>query len=100
MCKKFLTVANQTIRVSINIEQIVIGVIYCTGKDADGVGGVKCLELELQNGKFYLIGTKAAILEYTDGRADSSRDYKIVLDTEESTEEVITTLENATCLIL
>ena len=96
MCKKFLTVANQQVKVVINLEHVIVGITYCTGKDAEGVGG-KCLELELQNGKFYLIGTKAAILEYTDGRANNSRDYKIVLDTEESTEEVITAWETATC---
>jgi len=97
MSKKFLTVANQQVKVVINLEHIIVGITYCTGKDADGVGGVKCLELELQNGKFYLIGTKAAILEYTDGRANNSRDYKIVLETEEATEEVITTWETAIC---
>ena len=97
MCKKFLTVANQQVKVVINLDNVIVGITYCTGKDDDGVGGGKCLELENLNGKFYLIGTKAAILEYTDGRANNSRDYKIVLDTEESTEEVIKAWENATC---
>lgn len=98
MSKKFLTVANQTIRVSINIEQIVIWTTYTTGADADGVGGGggKCLVLESLNGKFYLIGTKKAILEFMDGRSNSSRELQVVLDTEETAEEVIKAWEEAT----
>ena len=97
MCKKFLTVANQQVKVVINLEHVIVGITYCTGKDADGVGGEKCLELEASNGKFYLIGTKAAILEYMDGRANNSRDYEILQCPEQSTEELITAWENATC---
>ena len=89
MSKKFLTVANQSIRVSINLDQIVIGITYTTGADADGVGGGKCLVIESLNGKFYLIGTKKAILGFMDGRGNSSRELQVVLDTEETTNEVI-----------
>ena len=96
MSKKFLTVANQSIRVSINIEQIVIGITYTTGADSDGVGGGKCLVIESLNGKFYLIGTKEAMLEYMDGRGTNSREFKIVLETEEATSEVIKAWEEAT----
>ena len=96
MRNKFLTVANQSIRVSINIEQIVIGITYTTGADADGVGGSKCLVIESLNGKFYLIGTKKAILEFMDGRGNSSRELQVVLETEEAAEEVIKALEEAT----
>ena len=96
MSKKFLTVANQSIRVSINIEQIVIGITYTTGADADGVGGGKCLVIESLNGKFYLIGTKKAILEFMDGRGNSSRELQVVLETEEAAEEVIKVWEEAT----
>ena len=96
MSKKFLTVANQSIRVSINIEQIVIGMTYSTGADDDGVGGGKCLVIESLNGKFYLIGTKNAIFEYMDGRGNSSRELQVVLETEETTEEVIKAWEEAT----
>ena len=96
MSKKFLTVANQTIRVSINIMQIVIGITYTTGADADGVGGVKCLVLESLNGKFYLIGTKKAISEFMDGRRNSSHEFQVVLESEEATNEVIKAWEEAT----
>ena len=96
MSKKFLTVANQTIRVSINIEQIVIGITYATGADADGVGGGKCLVIESLNGKVYLIGTKKAILAYTDGRPISSCELQVVLETEEATNEAIKVWEEAT----
>ena len=96
MSKKFLTVANQSIRVSINIEQFVIGITYTTGEDYDGVGGGKCLVIESLNGKFYLIGTKEAILEYMDERGNSSRDYKVELETEQATTEVINAWEAAT----
>ena len=89
MSKKFLTVANQSIRVSINLDQIVIVITYTTGADADGVGGGKCLVIESLNGKFYLIGTKKAILGFMDGRGNSSRELQVVLDTEETTNEVI-----------
>ena len=96
MSKKFLTVANQSIRVSINIEQIVIGITYTTGADSDGVGGSKCLVIESLNGKFYLIGTKKAILEFMDGRGNSSNEFQVVLETEDATNEVIKAWENAT----
>ena len=96
MSKKFLTVANQTIRVSINIEQIVIGITYATGADSDGVGGSKCLVIESLNGKFYLIGTKKAILGFMDGRGNSSRELQVVLETEEAAEEVIKAWEEVT----
>ena len=96
MSKKFLTVANQSIRVSINIGQIVIGITYTTGADSDGVGGSKCLVIESLNGKFYLIGTKKAILEYMDGRGNSSRELQVVLESEDATNEVIKAWEEAT----
>ena len=96
MSKKFLTVANQSIRVSINIEQIVIGITYTTGADDDGVGGGKCLVIESLNGKFYLIGTKKAILEFMDGRGNSSNEFQVVLESEDATNEVIKAWENAT----
>ena len=96
MSKKFLTVANQTIRVSINIEQIVIGITYTTGADSDGVGGSKCLVIESLNGKFYLIGTKEAILGFMDGRRNSSNELQVVIETEETAEEVIKVWEEAT----
>ena len=96
MSKKFLTVANQSIRVSINIGQIVIGITYTTGADSDGVGGSKCLVIESLNGKFYLIGTKEAILEFMDGRGNSSQELQVVLETEDATNEVIKAWENAT----
>ena len=96
MSKKFLTVANQSIRVSINIEQIVIGITYTTGADADGVGGGKCLVIESFNGKFYLIGAKKAILGFMDGRGNSSNEVKVVMETEQDTIEVINALEEAT----
>ena len=96
MSKKFLTVANQSIRVSINIEQIVIGITYTTGADSDGVGGGKCLVIESLNGKFYLIGTKKAILEYMDGRGNSSRELQVELESEDDTNEVIKAWEEVT----
>ena len=96
MSKKFLTVANQTVKVVINIEQIVIGITYTTGADADGVGGGKCLVIESLNGKFYLIGTTKTILEFMDGRGNSSRELQVVLETEQDTIEVIKALEEAT----
>ena len=98
MSKKFLTVANQTIRALINIEQIVIGITYTTGADADadGVGGRKCLVIESLNGKFYLIGTKKAISEFMDGRRNSSHEFQVVLESEEATNEVIKAWEEAT----
>ena len=96
MSKKFLTVANQSIRVSINIEQIVIGITYTTGADSDGVGGSKCLVIESLNGKFYLIGTKEAILGFMDGRRNSSNELQVVLESEDATNEVIKAWENAT----
>ena len=90
MCKKFLTVANQQVKVVINVGRVVVGITYYTPCG-------KCLELELQNGKFYIIGTKPAILEYMYGRANSSQDFRVVRETEEATEEVIQAWENATC---
>ena len=96
MSKKFLTVANQSIRVSINIEQIVIGITYTTGADSDGVGGGKCLVIESLNGKFYLIGTKKAIFGFMDGRRNSSNEFQVVLESEDATNEVIKAWENAT----
>ena len=96
MSKKFLTVANQTIRVLINLEQIVIGITYVTGADSDGVGGGKCLVIESLNGKFYIIGVKKAILEFMDGRRNSSQELPVELESEETAEEFIKALEEAT----
>ena len=96
MSKKFLTVANQTIRVLINIEQIVIGITYVTGADADGVGGGKCLVIESLNGKFSIIGVKKAILEFMDGRRNSSQELQVELESEETAEEFIKAWEEVT----
>ena len=97
MRKKFLTVANQTIRVSINIGQIVIGVSYCTGKDADGVGGGKCSTFELSNGMIYNVGAKKGLAYIRGGKGKLAKEFDIEVETMEVVEELITAWENATC---
>lgn len=88
--KKFLTVANQTVKAVISVGHVIVGITYRTSCG-------QCLEIESLNGKFYLIGTKGAILEFMDGRGTSSREFKVVLETEQDTTEVINAWEAATC---
>ena len=89
MSKKFLTVDNQTVKAVISVGHVIVGITYRTSCG-------QCLEIESLNGKFYLIGTKEAILEYMDGRGTNSRECKIVLESEDATNEVIKAWENAT----
>ena len=89
MRKKFLTVDNQTVKVVISVGHVIVGITYRTSCG-------QCLELESQNGTFYIIGTKDAILEYMDDRGNSSRDYRVELETEQATTEVIKVWEEAT----
>ena len=89
MSKKFLTVDNQTVKVVISVGHVIVGITYRTSCG-------QCLELESQNGTFYIIGTKDAILEYMDERGNSSRDYKVELETEQATNEVIKVWEEVT----